>query len=117
MKIESCPFCKGEVKVTELHCDSCDLSFAGSFYSAPLLSLSEEDQLFVELFILASGSLKEMAETYSVTYPTIRSRLDGVLERLRGVLKTRVEFRQKLLEQVEKGEISAEHAAKIISGL
>lgn len=49
----------------------------------PLAQLPEEDlNLIVEL-VLQSGSLKALAESYSVSYPTIRNRLDSVIERLR----------------------------------
>lgn len=44
--------------------------------------LSEEDLSFVKRFILASGSLKKMAEAYGVTYPTIRLRLDRLIGKI-----------------------------------
>jgi len=44
--------------------------------------LSEEDISFVKRFILASGSLKKMAEAYGVTYPTIRLRLDRLIGKI-----------------------------------
>lgn len=48
----------------------------------PLAQLPEEDlNLIVEL-VLRSGSLKALAESYRVSYPTIRARLDRVIERL-----------------------------------
>jgi len=44
----------------------------------------EEDELkFVKKFILASGSLKEMAEQYKVTYPTVRNRLNLIIEKIK----------------------------------
>lgn len=57
----------------------------GSFdiRSHPLARLPEEDlNLIVEL-VLQSGSLKALAESYRVSYPTIRNRLDAVIERLK----------------------------------
>ena len=39
-------------------------------------NLDDEDVTFIKKFILASGSLKEMAKQYDVTYPTVRLRLD-----------------------------------------
>ena len=38
--------------------------------------LDEGDMTFIKRFLLASGSLKEMAREYGVTYPTVRFRLD-----------------------------------------
>ena len=44
--------------------------------------LSEEDKAFIKRFVLNSGSLKEMAKLYGVTYPTIRLRLDRLIAKV-----------------------------------
>ncbi|MCI8422005.1 MAG: DUF2089 domain-containing protein [Lawsonibacter sp.] len=43
----------------------------------------EEDAVFIKKFILASGSLKEMAAQYQVTYPTVRLRLDRLIQKIK----------------------------------
>ena len=48
-----------------------------------LAELSEEDLPFVKRFILASGSLKELARLYSVSYPTVRSRLNRLIMKVK----------------------------------
>ncbi len=45
--------------------------------------LSAEDLAFIRRFMLASGSLKEVARQYGVTYPTVRLRLDRLIEKIR----------------------------------
>ena len=45
--------------------------------------LSEEDRAFIRRFVLASGSLKEMAEIYGISYPTVRLRLDRLIEKIK----------------------------------
>jgi len=45
-------------------------------------NLEEEDLNFIKNFVLASGSLKEIAKKYRVTYPTIRLRLDKVIQKI-----------------------------------
>ena len=45
--------------------------------------LEEEDVAFIKRFILLSGSLKEMAEAYQVSYPTLRLRLDRLIEKIK----------------------------------
>lgn len=50
-----------------------------------LAHLEDEDYQFIKRFLLASGSLKELAESYGVSYPTIRLRLDRLLERLKAL--------------------------------
>ena len=45
--------------------------------------LDDEDLQFVKRLVLASGSLKELAAVYGVSYPTIRLRLDRLIERVK----------------------------------
>lgn len=47
-----------------------------------LAELEEEDIAFIKKFLLASGSLKEMANLYGVTYPTVRLRLDRLIQKI-----------------------------------
>ena len=48
-----------------------------------MAGLGEEDVEFIRKFLLASGSLKEMAGAYGVTYPTVRLRLDRLIQKIR----------------------------------
>ena len=48
-----------------------------------MAGLEEEDAAFIRKFILASGSLKEMAGQYGVSYPTVRLRLDRLIQKIR----------------------------------
>lgn len=45
-------------------------------------NLDDEDMAFIRRFILASGSLKEVAKEYNVTYPTVRLRLDKLIQKI-----------------------------------
>ena len=45
-------------------------------------NLEEEDVVFLKKFVLASGSLKEIASQYGVTYPTVRLRLDRLIQKI-----------------------------------
>ena len=48
-----------------------------------LANLDDEDLAFIKKFLLASGSLKEMAKQYNVSYPTVRLRLDRLIQKIR----------------------------------
>lgn len=48
-----------------------------------MADLEEEDAAFIKNFLLASGSLKEVAGLYGVTYPTVRLRLDRLIQKIR----------------------------------
>ena len=48
-----------------------------------IADLDEQDLTFVKRFLLASGSLKEVAAQYGVSYPTVRLRLDRLIQKIR----------------------------------
>ena len=48
-----------------------------------LANLEEEDVAFIKRFLLASGSLKEIAAQYGVSYPTVRLRLDRLIQKIK----------------------------------
>ena len=45
--------------------------------------LGEEDLAFLKRFVLASGSLKELAQAYGISYPTVRLRVDRLIEKVK----------------------------------
>ncbi len=45
-------------------------------------NLGREDMEFIRRFVLESGSLKAVARQYSVTYPTVRLRLDRIIQKI-----------------------------------
>ena len=48
-----------------------------------LATLDDEDLSFIKKFIMSSGSLKEIASIYGVTYPTVRLRLDRLIQKIK----------------------------------
>ena len=48
-----------------------------------MAELEEVDVAFIRRFLLASGSLKEVAGEYGVSYPTVRLRLDRLIQKVR----------------------------------
>ena len=47
-----------------------------------MAELEDEDLAFIKKFLLASGSLKEVASLYGVSYPTVRLRLDRLIQKI-----------------------------------
>ena len=82
----------------------------------PLHRLEGEDLEFVLRFVLASGSLKEVASGYGVSYPTIRGRLDRLIDRLRQLAEGRMPdpMAELLSDYVEKGQLTTSAARKIL---
>jgi hypothetical protein len=81
-----------------------------------LLSLDDEDLEFVLRIVLASGSLKELAEQYGVSYPTIRARLDRLISRLRALVEGRKldPMAELLADFIERQELTPVAARKIL---
>ena len=48
-----------------------------------ILSLEKEDVEFIKKFVMNSGSLKEVAKLYDVSYPTVRIKLDRLIEKIK----------------------------------
>ena len=78
-----CPYCSHPMRVSQCTCEACQVKIEGDFPSIPLGNLPTAHQRFIEMFVLASGNLKEIATLAGVSYPTVRSRLDKVITALR----------------------------------
>ena len=85
--------------------------------SSPLSRVPEEDLVLIVEFVLRSGSLKDLAKHYGVSYPTIRTRLDGVIERLRAAVEDRPRdpLAEALAELVQRGELTASGARRVLA--
>lgn len=90
------------MQTTQMSCKQCDISVEATFADSPISRLPIEHQRFIEMFVLAGGSLKEIAAQAGVSYPTVRSRLDKVIEQLQGELATASKKRSKKQSQEAK---------------
>ena len=71
--------------------------------------LEEEDLAFMKRFILLSGSLKDLADAYKVSYPTLRLRLDRLIEKIKILDSQKIEedFERLLRAQFADGKLDA----------
>jgi hypothetical protein len=74
----------------------------------PLTTLPREDLDLITELVLQSGSLKDLAGVYGVSYPTIRARLDRVIDRLKHAVAGRKPdpLSDLLATLVERGEVT-----------
>jgi len=116
---QDCPYCGGAMAVTRMSCENCHVAIEAAFPMSRLASLPVEHQRFIEMFVLAGGNLKEIAEQVGVSYPTIRSRLDKVIDVLRGEIAKTQRVRGNLLDAVGPSGKTApdEEAARLIKGI
>jgi hypothetical protein len=84
--------------------------------AAWLRALSEEDASFIKRFVLASGSLKDLAAQYGVSYPTLRLRLDRLIEKIRLAEEpaNRDPFRLLVQTLVADGRLASPDAKRIL---
>lgn len=107
--------------VTSLRCGRCDTRIEGEFEASNLARLSREHLEFVEIFLRSRGNIKEVERALGVSYPTVRSRLDAVLEALGYRVeppeapeprRTDQARRKQILDDLNAGLITAEEAVK-----
>ena len=71
-----------------------------------------DDQIFITAFVRSHGSIKEMERIFGVSYPTIKSRLTRIANRLEFVETNAMPSKAEILERLEQGEITAEEAIR-----
>ena len=112
-----CSYCGEGMRITKLTCEACGLSHEGDFFTPRLARLAPDEQRFVELFVLASGSLKQMAELQGVSYPTVRGRLDRLIDKLHQEQQRDDRRRQKILQDIEAGRIAPKQGMRMIEAI
>lgn len=113
--ISSCPVCSGELIATKLTCTKCDTVIEGEFYSSKFQKLSKEDLNFVEIFIKNRGNIKAIEKEMKISYPTVRNKLESVIENL-GYKKEPIAppDTKEVILRLKNGEITAQQALSII---
>lgn len=116
--ITQCPSCESaKINVVKIECADCNTKFEGKFEIPILLKLSEEDLHFIFDFVKCSGSLKEMANNLNVSYPTLRNRLNTLIDEIESLEIKKENSKTEILKLLEKGKISAKDAAKLLKKL
>ncbi len=90
------------------------IAVEGAFSLPELARLSLEDQVFVTAFLRSHGSIKEMEQVFGVSYPTIKSRLNRIAGQLEFIDTDPSPSRADVLEQLNRGEITADEAIRIL---
>jgi hypothetical protein len=97
--------------VTEVRMDT-GISIQGEFDLPPLARLRYEDQVFVSEFIRSHGSIKELEKAFGISYPTVKNRLNRIIDQLQLVEIDSSSAQDDALDLLERGEISADEAAE-----
>jgi len=105
--------------VTSVRLQDSGVAIEGEFELPPLAGLRYEDQVFVGEFVRCHGSIKHMEKAFGVSYPTIKNRLNRIATRLQLVqidTEPAAAPADEILDLLERGEISAEEAARRLRG-
>ncbi|SFG57577.1 hypothetical protein SAMN05660649_02065 [Desulfotomaculum arcticum] len=113
----SCPVCGSEMTISRLTCTRCPTKMEGEFAACKFCRLPDEQIEFIEVFIKCRGSIKDVEKELGISYPTVRNRLEGVIQALGYRLENTdsqvdVENRERILQALESGEISSQEAVR-----
>jgi len=110
--LSRCPVCSNKLKAIRLRCNSCNTVIDNEFELSKFDYLNTEQLYFIETFIRCRGSIKEVERELGISYPTVRAKLDEVIENLGYSAKeTKVKRESKdILDALEKGDISVDEA-------
>lgn len=103
-----------QILIERVRIASKGISIEGEFTLPQLVQLSLEDQVFVMAFLRSHGSIKEMEQTFGVSYPTIKARLNRISGQFEFVDTNPSPSRAEVLEKLKTGEISADEAIRIL---
>ncbi len=93
------------------------IAIEGQFTLPELARLSLDDQVFVTAFLRSHGTIKDMEQTFGVSYPTIKARLTRIAGQLEYVDHNPTPSRGEVLERLKNGEISAADAIRELEAL
>ena len=112
-----CPVCSHRLTITKLACDHCQTKIEGEFSPCKFCRLPNDQLQFLEAFLKCRGNIKDVEKELGISYPTVRNRLDGLLQAL-GYQVDKEEnrqenlSRQEIVRALEKREITPEQATQ-----
>ncbi len=120
----NCPVCGYHMDVTSLSCDKCKTKMEGKYKQNVLSVLDDSDMEFLLTFIRCRGSIKDVEKEMGISYPTVRGKLDRLIESL-GLNPVQPDVndevneqkRKDILASLEKGEIGAKEAVALLKNI
>src|SRR5580693_797446 len=107
----------GSLVVERVRIPEKGIAVEGQFTLPELARLSLEDQVFIVAFIRSHGTIKVMEQTFGVSYPTIKARLNRIAGQLEFVEINPSSSPADVLQQLNTGEISPADAIRALEAL
>lgn len=108
-----CPVCGGETEITKINCNECGTTIEGHFQLCKFCKLSADQKSFIDIFIKCRGNIKEVEKELSISYPTVKNKLEDVACALgyKSAPEEAPSNKQKeILDLLSNGEINVEDA-------
>lgn len=111
-----CPVCDQNLNITKLTCNSCGTTIEGEFNQCKFCTLEKEQKQFIEIFIKNRGNIKEIEKEMNISYPTVRNKLENVIEALGYKAKpAEVTNKTEILKKLSDGKITTDEALEMIN--
>ena len=119
---KQCPSCNSHLLITRLSCSKCGTDVNGTYPPDVFSRLEPNDFDFIVLFVRTKGNIKEMERELGISYWTIRSKLNAIVESMDSEqsqpnIEAVSSQREKILEQLNEGLISVQEAAQMLEAL
>lgn len=117
----ACPSCRGPLRPAVLECGSCGVRVEGPFQFNEFASLDADDLHLLRIFVLSEGRIRDMEAPLGLSYPTIRTRLTALREKVARssppAAGAPTETVDAVLERLQRQEITFDEAMKRIHEL
>jgi hypothetical protein len=110
----ACPACTRTMAVTELTCPHCQTRVQGVFETPILWRLSPEQLQFVDVFLRCRGNIREVERELGISYPTVRSRLDQVIQVIAGQAPPERPSAHEILDGLGSGRLTFDEALNLL---
>ncbi len=118
-----CSICGHDITITSFVCTHCRTKTEGEFLPGRFSSLRRDQLEFIEAFLKCRGNIKDVEKELGLSYPTIRNRLEEVLQVLdlaprEASAERKPEKRDssEVLNALEKGEVTPQEALRRLRG-
>lgn len=112
-----CPHCgSNELETRALGCPGCEVEIRAPVVDNEFTRLSGEDLHFLRVFIHCEGKIKDVEKALGLSYPSVKSRLQGLKEAL--LVKVREAEAEvstaAVLAKIQNGELTYEAGLKLL---
>jgi hypothetical protein len=116
------------VQVERVRCQACACALEGQFGLDWVGALSGDQLQFVKVFLNCRGKIKDVEQALGLSYPTVVSRLDAVVEAMGGArgsaatseakapVAASTPQRLQVLEQLANGTLDVDAAEALLRG-